>query len=112
MPFGLVFAATNLGLRHIPTYLLRFTLDSATPYRELPNKGAHGYVFRLPSDDGIFVPYELHEDKNSTRTELLVGPQEGTLIMSEKDLIGFDPPRIATGWSFKLGERRDHFLQQ
>lgn len=34
--------------------------------------------------------------------ELLVGPQS-TLMVDEKDLIGFDPPRLTTGWSFQVG---------
>ncbi|KKZ62098.1 hypothetical protein EMCG_03415 [[Emmonsia] crescens] len=45
----------------------------------------------------------LDSSRNSTSMELLVGPQ-GTLMVDEKDLIGFDPPRITTGWSFKVGD--------
>lgn len=44
----------------------------------------------------------LDGSQNSTRMELLVG--QSTLMVDEKDLIGFDPPRITTGWSFKIGE--------
>jgi hypothetical protein len=34
--------------------------------------------------------------QEDTKIELLVSPQS-TLIVDEKDLIGFDPPRLTTG---------------
>lgn len=47
----------------------------------------------------------LDSPQNSTRMELLIGPQ-ATLMVDEKDLIGFEPPRITTGWSlsFQVGD--------
>jgi hypothetical protein len=33
--------------------------------------------------------------------ELLIGPQ-ATLMVDEKDLIGFERPRVTTGWSFHV----------
>ena len=45
----------------------------------------------------------LDGSQDTTRMELLVGPQS-TLMVDQKDLIGFDPPRITTGWSFKVGD--------
>lgn len=38
-----------------------------------------------------------------TKTELLVGPQS-TLMVDQEDLIGFEPARITTGWSFHVAE--------
>lgn len=35
--------------------------------------------------------------------ELLLGRHD-TLMVDERDLIGFDPPRITTGWSFHVGD--------
>jgi hypothetical protein len=29
--------------------------------------------------------------------------EQQTLMVDEKDLVGFDPPRITTGWSFHVG---------
>lgn len=43
----------------------------------------------------------LDGPRDKTNMELLAGPQ-GTVMMDEKDLIGFSPPRITTGWSFKV----------
>lgn len=49
------------------------------------------------------VALQLSDDsRDKTNMELLVGPQ-GTVMMDEKDLLGFNPPRITTGWSFKVG---------
>lgn len=45
----------------------------------------------------------LDGSQHSTRMELRVG-QHDTLMVDEKDLIGFDPPRITTGWSFHVGD--------
>ncbi|KAJ9130463.1 hypothetical protein NKR23_g12191 [Pleurostoma richardsiae] len=45
----------------------------------------------------------LDSSRDKTNMELQVGPQ-GTVMMDEKDLIGFSPPRITTGWSFKVGD--------
>jgi hypothetical protein len=44
----------------------------------------------------------LTGSESRTKMELLVGPQ-ATLMVHEKDLIGFDPPRITTGWTFRVG---------
>jgi hypothetical protein len=35
--------------------------------------------------------------------ELLIGPQT-TLMVDEKDLVGFERPHITTGWSFHVGD--------
>lgn len=45
----------------------------------------------------------LDGSQHKTRMELLVGEQQ-TLMVDEKDLVGFDPPRITTGWSFHVGD--------
>ena len=45
----------------------------------------------------------LDSSQNSTRMELLIGSQ-GTLVVDEKDLIGFGRPRVTTGWSFHVGD--------
>ncbi|GAB0134124.1 hypothetical protein EsDP_00002508 [Epichloe bromicola] len=39
-----------------------------------------------------------------TNTELLVG-SHCTLMMDTEDVLGLDPARIATGWSFQEGEK-------
>jgi len=44
----------------------------------------------------------LDGSESRKRMELLVGPQ-ATLMVDEKDLTGFDPPRITTGWTFTVG---------
>lgn len=45
----------------------------------------------------------LDGPRDRTETELLVGPQS-TLIMDTKDIIGFEPAQITTGWSFQVGD--------
>jgi hypothetical protein len=45
----------------------------------------------------------LDRSQDSTRMELLIGPQ-ATLMVDEKDFIGFERLRITTGWSFHVGD--------
>jgi hypothetical protein len=50
------------------------------------------------------VALQLSDDtRDNTNMELLIGSQS-TLMMDEKDLVGFSPPRIITGWSFKVAD--------
>lgn len=53
--------------------------------------------------DDLVALQLLDGSQHSTRMELLVG-QHDTLMVDEKDLIGFDPPCITTGWSFHVGD--------
>lgn len=44
----------------------------------------------------------LDGPRERTYTELLVGPQS-TLMMDTKDVLGFEPAKITTGWLFQVG---------
>ncbi|KND86140.1 hypothetical protein TOPH_09238 [Tolypocladium ophioglossoides CBS 100239] len=52
---------------------------------------------------GLIALQLLDGPRDKTNMELLAGPQS-TVMMDEKDLIGFSPPRITTGWSFTVGD--------
>lgn len=52
---------------------------------------------------GLVALQLLDSLRDRTKTELLVGPQ-GILMMDTKDILGFEPVQIITGWSFKVGE--------
>ncbi|KAI1816375.1 hypothetical protein GGS20DRAFT_583612 [Poronia punctata] len=49
---------------------------------------------------GLVALQLLDDPRDRTRTELLIGPQ-GTLRMDKKDVLGFEPAEITTGWFFQ-----------
>ncbi|EXL39780.1 hypothetical protein FOCG_17632 [Fusarium oxysporum f. sp. radicis-lycopersici 26381] len=57
----------------------------------------------LNSLAGLVALQLLDGPRDRTKTELLVGPQ-GTLMMDTKDVLGFEPAQITTGWFFQVGE--------
>ena len=52
---------------------------------------------------GLVALQVLDGPKDQTNTELLVGSQS-TLMMNTKEVLGFGPAQITTGWSFQVGE--------
>ncbi|KAI0487153.1 hypothetical protein F4859DRAFT_502388 [Xylaria cf. heliscus] len=52
---------------------------------------------------GLVALQVLDGPKDQTNTELLVGSQS-TPIMNTKEVLGFRPAQITTGWSFQVGE--------
>ncbi|KAK6208632.1 hypothetical protein QIS74_12150 [Colletotrichum tabaci] len=52
---------------------------------------------------GLVALQLLDGPRDRTQTELLVGPQD-TLMMDTKDVLGFEPAQITTGWFFQVGE--------
>jgi len=45
----------------------------------------------------------LDGTEKNTNMEFMTGPQS-TVMLDERDVIGFDQPRISTGWSFRVGD--------